>query len=101
MSWAAKMAVNLDTGVPWVMCKEDDAPDPVVTHFFDWSFILASSCSIALVLMMFITFIDRLTRAMVFTATISPQTNRTSQLCGPRLGPAGTFVVCHFLSIVD
>lgn len=24
------MAVGLDTGVPWVMCKEDDAPDPVV-----------------------------------------------------------------------
>ncbi|KAG6432902.1 hypothetical protein SASPL_104492 [Salvia splendens] len=30
MSWAAKMAVDLDTGVPWVMCKEDDAPDPVI-----------------------------------------------------------------------
>lgn len=26
------MAVGLDTGVPWVMCKEDDAPDPVVSH---------------------------------------------------------------------
>ncbi|CAK9148226.1 unnamed protein product [Ilex paraguariensis] len=30
MNWAAKMAVGLDTGVPWVMCKEDDAPDPVI-----------------------------------------------------------------------
>lgn len=29
-SWAANMAVGLNTGVPWVMCKEDDAPDPVV-----------------------------------------------------------------------
>ncbi|CAI9103760.1 OLC1v1002304C1 [Oldenlandia corymbosa var. corymbosa] len=28
--WAAKMAVGLNTGVPWVMCKEDDAPDPVI-----------------------------------------------------------------------
>lgn len=28
------MAVGLDTGVPWVMCKEDDAPDPVVSHLF-------------------------------------------------------------------
>lgn len=28
--WAAKMAVGLDTGVPWVMCKQEDAPDPVV-----------------------------------------------------------------------
>ncbi|KAJ4963706.1 hypothetical protein NE237_023645 [Protea cynaroides] len=30
MSWAANMAVGLGTGVPWVMCKEDDAPDPVI-----------------------------------------------------------------------
>ncbi|PRQ23884.1 Beta-galactosidase [Rosa chinensis] len=29
MTWAAEMAVGMDTGVPWVMCKEDDAPDPV------------------------------------------------------------------------
>lgn len=35
--WAAKMAVGLDTGVPWVMCKQDDAPDPIVSiiiYFF-------------------------------------------------------------------
>ena len=31
MNWAAKMAVGLQTGVPWSMCKEDDAPDPVVS----------------------------------------------------------------------
>ncbi|CAI0435060.1 unnamed protein product [Linum tenue] len=30
MNWAAKVAVGLDTGVPWVMCKEDDAPHPVI-----------------------------------------------------------------------
>ncbi|GAB4848513.1 Beta-galactosidase 3 [Ancistrocladus abbreviatus] len=30
MSWAANMAVGLQTGAPWVMCKEDDAPDPVI-----------------------------------------------------------------------
>ncbi|MQM04345.1 hypothetical protein Taro_037145 [Colocasia esculenta] len=28
--WAAAMAVGLQTGVPWVMCKQDDAPDPVI-----------------------------------------------------------------------
>lgn len=28
--WAAAMAVNLQTGVPWTMCKQNDAPDPVV-----------------------------------------------------------------------
>lgn len=31
MAWAAKMAVGMGTGVPWVMCKEQDAPDPVVS----------------------------------------------------------------------
>ncbi|KAI4327674.1 hypothetical protein L6164_020103 [Bauhinia variegata] len=30
VNWAAKMAVELGTGVPWVMCKEEDAPDPVI-----------------------------------------------------------------------
>ncbi|WOG99698.1 hypothetical protein DCAR_0519053 [Daucus carota subsp. sativus] len=28
--WAAEMAVGLRTGVPWMMCKQDDAPDPVI-----------------------------------------------------------------------
>ncbi|KAF2312353.1 hypothetical protein GH714_034335 [Hevea brasiliensis] len=30
MTWAANMAVQTGTGVPWVMCKEEDAPDPVI-----------------------------------------------------------------------
>ncbi|OMP01166.1 Glycoside hydrolase, family 35 [Corchorus olitorius] len=30
VQWAAKMAVDLETGVPWVMCKQADAPDPVI-----------------------------------------------------------------------
>lgn len=29
--WAAEMAVGMQTGVPWIMCKQDDAPDPVVS----------------------------------------------------------------------
>ncbi|EMS57137.1 Beta-galactosidase 7 [Triticum urartu] len=32
--WAAVMAVNLQTGVPWMMCKQDDAPDPI-GHVFE------------------------------------------------------------------
>ncbi|CAN0877430.1 Beta-galactosidase 6 [Linum grandiflorum] len=28
--WAANMAVELQTGVPWVMCKQTDAPGPVI-----------------------------------------------------------------------
>ncbi|QHO19058.1 hypothetical protein HN51_061725 [Arachis hypogaea] len=30
VNWAAKMAIQMGTGVPWVMCKEEDAPDPVI-----------------------------------------------------------------------
>ncbi|CAN0845626.1 Beta-galactosidase 10 [Linum grandiflorum] len=28
--WAANMAVSQHTGVPWIMCQEPDAPDPVI-----------------------------------------------------------------------
>lgn len=34
INWAAEMAVGLKTGVPWVMCKEEDAPDPIVSGFY-------------------------------------------------------------------
>ncbi|KAK7399349.1 hypothetical protein VNO78_10531 [Psophocarpus tetragonolobus] len=30
VEWAAKMVVGLKTGVPWVMCKQTDAPDPLI-----------------------------------------------------------------------
>lgn len=32
VQWAGNFAVGLDVGVPWVMCKQKDAPDPVVRH---------------------------------------------------------------------
>jgi len=31
VNWAAKLAVEMGTGVPWVMCKEDNAPYLVVS----------------------------------------------------------------------
>ncbi|KAK4441166.1 Beta-galactosidase 8 [Sesamum alatum] len=30
ISWAAAMATSLDTGVPWVMCQQSDAPNPII-----------------------------------------------------------------------
>lgn len=30
INWAAGMALSLDTGVPWVMCQQSDAPDPII-----------------------------------------------------------------------
>ncbi|KAG0486826.1 hypothetical protein HPP92_008921 [Vanilla planifolia] len=44
-AWAAQMAVGLDTGVPWIMCKEDDAPDPVINT---WNGFYGDYCQINL-----------------------------------------------------
>ncbi|XP_065865606.1 beta-galactosidase 11-like [Euphorbia lathyris] len=30
IDWAAKLGVRLKTGVPWIMCKQNDAPDPLI-----------------------------------------------------------------------
>ncbi|OIV96653.1 hypothetical protein TanjilG_09195 [Lupinus angustifolius] len=30
VKWAANMALGLKTGVPWIMCKQDDAPGEVI-----------------------------------------------------------------------
>ncbi|CAN1286643.1 Beta-galactosidase 1 [Linum perenne] len=65
--WAADMALDLGTGVPWVMCKQDDAPDPIVSLTR-----------------------NRSTLAMVSTVTTSHPTKNTSRRCGPKRGPAGS-----------
>ncbi|KAH7282479.1 hypothetical protein KP509_35G032200 [Ceratopteris richardii] len=31
--WAAQMAVSTKTGVPWIMCLQFDAPDPIINTF--------------------------------------------------------------------
>ncbi|XP_020973461.1 beta-galactosidase 8-like isoform X2 [Arachis ipaensis] len=36
IKWAASMATSLDTGVPWVMCMQADAPNPIVSLLW-WS----------------------------------------------------------------
>ncbi|XP_059647476.1 beta-galactosidase 13-like isoform X1 [Cornus florida] len=30
IQWAANMAISQQTGVPWIMCKQNDAPGPVI-----------------------------------------------------------------------
>lgn len=34
VNWAASMATALDTGVPWVMCQQPDAPPSVVSFSY-------------------------------------------------------------------
>lgn len=36
--WAAQMAVSQNIGVPWIMCQQYDAPDPVVRVPFNDNF---------------------------------------------------------------
>ena len=39
VKWAANMAVGLGAGVPWVMCRQTDAPEYIVPFFFvDYKF---------------------------------------------------------------
>ncbi|MCD7471957.1 Beta-galactosidase 8 [Datura stramonium] len=32
VNWAASMTTSLDTGVPWVMCQQPDAPAPIISR---------------------------------------------------------------------
>lgn len=36
VKWAAKMALGLGAGVPWVMCKQTDAPENIVKPDLDY-----------------------------------------------------------------
>lgn len=42
--WFSNMAVGLGTGVPWIMCKQEDAPDPIVSKFKAILFVLYARC---------------------------------------------------------
>lgn len=41
VKWAARMALNLGAGVPWVMCKQTDAPYDIVNWI---PFIIKKIC---------------------------------------------------------
>lgn len=40
INWCANMAESLNVGVPWIMCQESDAPQPMV---FVYTFYVAES----------------------------------------------------------
>lgn len=96
--WAAKMAVDLQTGVPWVMCKQDDAPDPIVSPFFliyiswPWFKMHIHFFQNISTIWMFFSKVNptmyRLMLAMAWNAEkhLLDQTNQTSQRYGQRTG---------------
>lgn len=44
VKWAAETAVNLNTTVPWVMGRQNDAPDPIVSDLINLSWTKAVLC---------------------------------------------------------
>lgn len=40
INWCAQMATSQNIGVPWIMCQQSDAPQPMVLIFY--LFIYAS-----------------------------------------------------------
>ncbi|OMO93429.1 hypothetical protein COLO4_16860 [Corchorus olitorius] len=46
LKWCAQMAVAQNIGVPWIMCKQDDAPQPIDGKFFlpAWSVSILGGC---------------------------------------------------------
>jgi len=41
INWCAKMAESFNIDVPWIMCQQSDAPQPMV-FFFIWFLFLFS-----------------------------------------------------------
>lgn len=84
------MAVGLGTGVPWLMCKEEDAPDPVVSPSLIYCGVLSPSLLLTKAYLRNPGFVrHRLIHAMAFTAMHSLLIDLTSLQCGQRLGVAG------------
>lgn len=127
INWAAAMATSLDTGVPWVMCQQADAPDPIVSfchltlrgiywltyniswaqHKFirvvdqvtsDYLYQSGNFSHLACYNFFSISFTYRLTLAMDFTVTNSNLILTRSQKCGLRIGVDGKLAL-YFLTI--
>lgn len=95
LNWAANMAIGLNTQVPWIMCKQDNAPDPMVhriclyTCLFDQ--ISNVNCLFVVTEIIFVEFSDdRLTLAMDSTVISLRLIDLINPKCGLRLGLAGT-----------
>lgn len=106
VKWAAEMAVGLDAGVPWVMCQQADAPDPVVKSYnpdFFGLFIIINAYKIYssmifndihIQILLYFLFIalrkfSRLIPAMDFTVMDLGQTPRKNRYSGRKIGMDG------------
>ncbi|KAK9098469.1 hypothetical protein Syun_025514 [Stephania yunnanensis] len=84
IKWPASMATSLDTGVPWVMCQQSDAPDPVITFFSTASLCSKQEYAAELItgreLSLWGTKNQDLTLSLIHTASDSPAGKSTYSL---------------------
>ena len=96
------MAVSLDTNVPWIMCKQDDAPDPLVSKpksLFRWKSLIALTEFSLTLCSAFINYRDNYAhiffwndRLILVTTSTVQNTHLTSRInpkCGQNSGLAG------------
>ncbi|CAI8612711.1 unnamed protein product [Vicia faba] len=65
INWAASMATSLDTGVPWVMCQQVNAPDPIINtcnELSDFGYFIIMACGITVLQQIDISFIYHIIR---------------------------------------
>lgn len=96
VDWCAAMANSLDIGVPWIMCQQSDAPQPMVflgffcfSHFYVcihlWDLSKKNYCD---EINVWLT-VNRSTHVMGGTVIHSHQTIPIVLKCGRRIGLAG------------
>ncbi|CAN1770945.1 Beta-galactosidase 10 [Linum perenne] len=87
--WAANMAVAQNTGVPWIMCQQFDAPNPVVRGYS-----LSNVHEFGILCMLLIL-------VMIFTVM---DLDLFLQIClrfGPRIGLDGNYCLLFWLSFLQ
>lgn len=95
------MANSLDTGVPWVMCQQRDAPDPMVTLNKEPSKLQLNFLTHSQSLMRgFFNYEYRSTLAMGSTVMGTNRMLKTNPQCGPRIGRDG-FLRLVVLCLID
>lgn len=94
VQWCAQLAESYKIGVPWVMCQQSDAPDPIVMKIKKFIIILFE-CYYLMVIanILFFCCCLRLTHVMVGIVTNFLLTVKANQRCGLRIGLAGEFVI--------
>lgn len=102
MKWCADLALSYNLSIPWIMCQEDDAPQPIVRIYYFFLIILFNYNYYYIIFFFFLFLFHRLTLAMDSTVISSNPTAKTVPKCGRRIGRAGIksfYLIIYFKKI--